>query len=391
MALKMACMEVLQESELPVLIEDDALWLAQYGLKPDVFDDPDFRKGLEEDARIGAMRATDKDPVYNYGAIVAARYRFYGAIGFSARDINKIQAGKQLPPSTDAFIQSQRVLHTYGLNGRKIVKLHPNVTSYAHETLVVKLDTIASLGLDVTKVVNAAPSVLSRAPDTIRNKMSDITALGLDAARIVNLAPFTLNYSSVSMKEKFDNLTELGFDAVRIFSKQPSVFGVSTEVIQTKLDMLTKLGLDVDRIIYVYPGIFLMAAESIQKKIRLLNQVSSVLKWEGEVHEFVEAYPAILGFSSKKITTFARLAADRVHPSERAIEARKLMNILIPPVEKYLIALSDDEDDRLLQANELRVAATKIDLSKVARIKKAKQVAPGMGKLGAAYLRYQSK
>ena len=216
-----------------------------------------------------------------------------------------------------------------------------------------------SLGLNVIKVINAQPLAIGYAPESVRDKMANLTALDLNAPKVVNAHPAAISYAPESVRDKMANLTALGLNAAKVVNAHPSALGYAPEL--------------------------------VREKIRFLQRSAKLLKWQYFAEDLVSARPVLLGYSTKKLAIFRRLAAYHLDPSERTTEPNKFSNALILPLEQYIIALNRIDDDQTLSVTELAKMARQIKLSSSERKQMLDEISPSLGRIGIMYSAYRDK
>ena len=195
--------------------------------------------------------------------------------------------------------------------------------------------------------------------DTFIGTQRVMNSLDLDAARIVNALPATISYAPESVREKMANLTALGLDAARVVNASPAAIHY--------------------------------APESVREKMLFLRRSARLLQWQNPAEELVNAFPALLGYSTKKLAILRHIAARHVDSTERTSIPFMLQSKLMVPLEKYIIALSRLEDDQVPSLSELSKKAYDIKLDSSGRKELAAEVAPKMGRIGTMYLVYRSR
>jgi uncharacterized protein YkvS len=177
--------------------------------------------------------------------IIGARQKFFGRVlGWDdprhvLRRPYKRLANKRstlMPPKTT--FGTMRVLHGYGVNLTRAIKVSPAALSYNPESVRAKMKNLEDLGLDAARVVNALPAALSYNPESVRAKMKNLEDLGLDAARVVNALPTALGYSPKSVQAKMANLKDLGLNAARVVNALPAALAYNPESVRAKMTLL---------------------------------------------------------------------------------------------------------------------------------------------------------
>ena len=314
----------------PVLFEltfEDQDWLDSFGIDPAWQNDTALRQSLNELIAIGSLRPNKSVDQDRRQDIVSARIGFLKFIGLPDDLIDKFQSQCSTIIPLDTFISTQRVMHSLGLDGARMISMFP-----------------PAFGL---------------APESVREKMANFTSFGLDAARLVNKNPGAINLAQELVRENMANFTSLGLDAVRIVNKNARAIGY--------------------------------APESVHEKMLILRRSAKLLQWQYSAEELVNAYPALIGFNTRKLAILRRIAAYHVDSAERTSSPVKLTDKLIVPLEKYIIALSQLEDDQVLSLRELSKKARVIKLDSSERKKQASEIAPSMGHIGTIYLAYRNK
>jgi hypothetical protein len=122
-----------------------------------------------------------------------------------------------------------------------------------------------------------------------------------------------------------------------------------------------------------------------------LRRSARLLQWQNPAEELVNAFPALLGYSTKKLAILRHIAARHVDSTERTSIPFMLQSKLMVPLEKYIIALSRLEDDQVPSLSELSKKARSIKLDSLERKERASEIAPSMGRIGTMYLGYRDK
>ena len=319
--------EAQDNQDLFDLTPKDQGWLDSYGVDPAWQNDAALRQSLNELIVIGSLRLDESVNQDRWQEIVSARISFFNFVGMTDDFIEDYQLNHPTIIPLDTFIGTQRVMN--------------------------------SLDLDAARIVNALPATISYAPESVREKMANLTALGLDAARVVNASPATISYAPESVREKMANLTALGLDAARVVNASPAAIHY--------------------------------APESVREKMLFLRRSARLLQWQNPAEELVNAFPALLGYSTKKLAILRHIAARHVDSTERTSIPFMLQSKLMVPLEKYIIALSRLEDDQVPSLSELSKKAYDIKLDSSGRKELAAEVAPKMGRIGTMYLVYRSR
>ena len=319
-----------EEQNAPDMIEltsQDQLWLSSFGVDPEWENDEALKLALNETIATGSLRLNRPLNQDEWESIASARWSFFNFLGLPAELVDFYQSEKPSLTPLDIFIRNQRVMQ--------------------------------SLGLNVTKVINAQPLAIGYAPESVRDKMANLTALDLNAPKVVNAHPAAISYAPESVRDKMANLTALGLNAAKVVNAHPSALGYAPEL--------------------------------VREKIRFLQRSAKLLKWQYSAEDLVSARPVLLGYSTKKLAIFRRLAAYHLDPSERTIEPNKFSNALILPLEQYIIALNRIDDDQTLSVTELAKMARQIKLSSSERKQMLDEISPSLGRIGIMYSAYRDK
>ncbi len=321
------CPESQDNQDLLVLTPKDQDWLDSYGVDSAWQSDTALRQSLNELIELGSLRLYKSVNQDRWLDVVSARISFLNFVGIADDFIKEFQTNYPTITPLDTFISTQRVMH--------------------------------SLGLNAARVVNASQAAIGLAPESVREKMANLTALGLDAAQVVNAFPTAIGYAPESVRGKMANLTALGLDAARVVNATPA---------------------DIS-----------LAPESVREKMLFLRSSARLLRWQNPAEELVNAFPALLGYSTKKLAILRHIAARHVDSTERTSSPFMLRSKLITPLEKYIIAISRLEDDQVLSLSELSREARNIKLDSLERKELASEIAPSMGRIGTMYLDYQDR
>ena len=351
--------EAKHDQDLLVLTPKDQYWLDSYGVDSAWQNDTTLWQSLNELIAVGSLRLDESINQDRWQEIVSARISFFNFVGMADDFIEEFQLNNPTIIPLDTFIGTQRVMH--------------------------------SLGLDAARVVNASPAAIGLAPESVREKMANLTALGLDAAQVVNAFPTAIGYAPESVRGKMANLTALGLDAARVVNALPAAIGYAPESVRGKMANLTALGLDAARVVNATPADISLAPESVREKMLFLRSSARLLRWQNPAEELVNAFPALLGYSTKKLAILRHIAARHVDSTERTSSPFMLRSKLITPLEKYIIAISRLEDDQVLSLSELSREARNIKLDSLERKELASEIAPSMGRIGTMYLDYQDR
>ena len=353
------CPESQDNQDLLVLTPKDQDWLDSYGVDSAWQSDTALRQSLNELIELGSLRLYKSVNQDRWLDVVSARISFLNFVGIADDFIKEFQTNYPTITPLDTFISTQRVMH--------------------------------SLGLNAARVVNASQAAIGLAPESVREKMANLTALGLDAAQVVNAFPTAIGYAPESVRGKMANLTALGLDAARVVNALPAAIGYAPESVRGKMANLTALGLDAARVVNATPADISLAPESVREKMLFLRSSARLLRWQNPAEELVNAFPALLGYSTKKLAILRHIAARHVDSTERTSSPFMLRSKLITPLEKYIIAISRLEDDQVLSLSELSREARNIKLDSLERKELASEIAPSMGRIGTMYLDYQDR
>ncbi len=417
------CPESQDNQDLLVLTPKDQDWLDSYGVDSAWQSDTALRQSLNELIELGSLRLYKSVNQDRWLDVVSARISFLNFVGIADDFIKEFQTNYPTITPLDTFISTQRVMHSLGLNAARVVNASQAAIGLAPESVREKMANLTALGLDAARVVNASPAAIGLAPESVREKMANLTALGLDAAQVVNAFPTAIGYAPESVREKMANLTALGLDAAqvvnafptaigyapesvrgkmanltalgldaaRVVNALPAAIGYAPESVRGKMANLTALGLDAARVVNATPADISLAPESVREKMLFLRSSARLLRWQNPAEELVNAFPALLGYSTKKLAILRHIAARHVDSTERTSSPFMLRSKLITPLEKYIIAISRLEDDQVLSLSELSREARNIKLDSLERKELASEIAPSMGRIGTMYLDYQDR
>ncbi len=385
------CPESQDNQDLLVLTPKDQDWLDSYGVDSAWQSDTALRQSLNELIELGSLRLYKSVNQDRWLDVVSARISFLNFVGIADDFIKEFQTNYPTITPLDTFISTQRVMHSLGLNAARVVNASPAAIGLAPESVREKMANLTALGLDAAQVVNAFPTAIGYAPESVREKMANLTALGLDAAQVVNAFPTAIGYAPESVRGKMANLTALGLDAARVVNALPAAIGYAPESVRGKMANLTALGLDAARVVNATPADISLAPESVREKMLFLRSSARLLRWQNPAEELVNAFPALLGYSTKKLAILRHIAARHVDSTERTSSPFMLRSKLITPLEKYIIAISRLEDDQVLSLSELSREARNIKLDSLERKELASEIAPSMGRIGTMYLDYQDR
>ena len=385
------CPESQDNQDLLVLTPKDQDWLDSYGVDSAWQSDTALRQSLNELIELGSLRLYKSVNQDRWLDVVSARISFLNFVGIADDFIKEFQTNYPTITPLDTFISTQRVMHSLGLNAARVVNASQAAIGLAPESVREKMANLTALGLDAAQVVNAFPTAIGYAPESVREKMANLTALGLDAAQVVNAFPTAIGYAPESVRGKMANLTALGLDAARVVNALPAAIGYAPESVRGKMANLTALGLDAARVVNATPADISLAPESVREKMLFLRSSARLLRWQNPAEELVNAFPALLGYSTKKLAILRHIAARHVDSTERTSSPFMLRSKLITPLEKYIIAISRLEDDQVLSLSELSREARNIKLDSLERKELASEIAPSMGRIGTMYLDYQDR
>jgi len=344
------------------LTPDDQAWLASYGVDPSWQDNHRLVDELSSIIEIGSRRLDESEnqTIEAHTEIMAARERFMKFVGIPDETMANFRAETPTIIPLDTFIGSQRAMK--------------------------------AIGLDAAKVINAFPAAIALTPESVRAKFDNLTELGLDAAKVFDSSLYAINYAPESVRAKFDNLTELGLDAAKVINSFPATINYAPESVRAKFDNLTELGLDAAKVINSFPATIGLAPESARAKMKFLDRSARILQWEYSTSQLVEIFPAVLGFNKQKLRILRRIAAYYIDESSRRADPEQVRSSLIVPLEKYILELSNQGNERDPQAlADLSKAARKNRSSAPERREQALAVAPSLGRIGTEYLRYRSQ
>ncbi len=345
--------------------------------------------------------------------------------------IDAVKTVNSFPNSLGLATESINVkvenLNALGLNATKVINSCPAVLGYAPESIRTKIDNLNDLGIDVVKTVNSFPAVLGYAPESIRTKIENLREIGLDNIKVINMAPMVLGLTTESIKTKISNLKEFGLDGTKIVNYTPTILALATESIRAKIDNLNDLGIDAikainkfpttlgyaqesvrlkyynlinlginaTRVINSSPMVLGLATESVNSKFRILDRTARLLKWEYSAQDLIEDFPMILGYNSKKIAILRRIMATHITDEENQIKPARLKSPLITPLEKYIIALHQTENNEKYTLRELSKLSERIKLPAQERREKALSITSdkqnlSLGRIGLMYLDYRN-
>ncbi len=186
-----------------------------------------------------------------------------------------------------------------------------------------------------------------------------------------------------------DNYTALGIDAVKLVNAMPQAIGLAPESVREKMDNYTALGIDAVKLVNAMPSAIGYAPESVRNKIEFLRRSVKLLKWEYSPEQLVNTYPAILGFNTKKLSVLRRIAAVHLDLNARTVNPNTIRSSLIIPLEKYIIAISQLQEEQTIPLSKLFLKARNIKLDSSDRKELAVEVAPSLGRIGVVYLDYR--
>ena len=202
--------------------------------------------------------------------------------------------------------------------------------------------------------------------DTFIDTQRTFFDLDLDAVKVINVLPAAISYAPESVREKVANLEALGLDAVKVINALPAAISY--------------------------------APESVREKVRFLNRSIGVLKWEHTAVELINYYPALLGYNTERLAILRRIAAKHIKEASRSAEPKQVSSALILPLEKYILELSQDQDNigklpEQTTLQELEKRVRKHNLNQKERREQALAVAKlgsGLGKIATMYLSYRA-
>ena len=371
------------------LTPGDQPWLEVYGVDPQWMYDPVLRQSLNDTIITGSLRLDEPVNEDKWQDVVSARRSFLEFIGLSAGLVDSYEITQPTLIPLDTFIRTQRTMHSFGLDAPRLVNAMPSAIGYASESVREKMDNYTALGIDAVKLVNASHSAISFAPESVREKMDNYTALGIDAVKLVNASPSAIGYAPESVREKMDNYTALGIDAVKLVNAMPQAIGLAPESVREKMDNYTALGIDAVKLVNAMPSAIGYAPESVRNKIEFLRRSVKLLKWEYSPEQLVNTYPAILGFNTKKLSVLRRIAAVHLDLNARTVNPNTIRSSLIIPLEKYIIAISQLQEEQTIPLSKLFLKARNIKLDSSDRKELAVEVAPSLGRIGVVYLDYR--
>ena len=349
------------EPELQLFPADQA-WLASFGVDPAWQNNPEIVSELSRVITTGSKRLDEPDnqTVEAHTEIMVAREQFIRFVGIPDETMRTFRVESPTIIPLDTFIGSQR--------------------------------TITELGLDAAKVINSLPAAISYAPESVKAKFNNLTELGLDAAKVINTLPAAIGLAPESVKAKFDSLTELGLDAAKVINTHPTAIGYAPESVKAKFNNLTELGLDAAKVINSHPTAIGLAPESVKVKMKFLERSAQILNWQYSAQDLVETFPAILGFNKQKLQILRRIIAYNIDESSRSANPKQVRTSLITPLEKYVLALSNQgAGDTSRSLTDLLKEASRLKLDAKTRREQALAVAPNLGRIGTMYLRYRNQ
>jgi hypothetical protein len=318
--------EVISESIICELTAADLEWLAGFGVDSSWMDDPIAAVEVNELLKIGSYRLDESPDKDMRQSVIVAREKFFEFVGIDEVALNTFKNFNPTLIPLNTFINTQRVFY--------------------------------ELDLDAAKVINAFPPAIAFAPESVRAKVYNLTELGIDAAKVINAFPQAMSYATESIITKVNNLTELGLDAAKVINAFPQAIGY--------------------------------APESVRAKVRLLDRTVNILKWEYKAKELIETSPSILGFNRYKLRILGRLAAEHITEQGRKVEPNTVKYALITPLEKYILEVS--ESDEQVDFIDLQRSARRTKISAPERKERVLSLAESgsLGRIGTMYIKYRS-
>lgn len=284
-------------------------------------------------------------------------------------------------------------LKELGLNPAKVINAHASVLASTPEAVKGRIDYLNGLGVDAIKAFNKQPTALTLPVETLTAKVENMQQLGLNPARIINLNPSAIGNSVDNVNEKFDNLRQLGLDPIKVLNGQPTTLGLSTDTVQSKFNYLTSLGLNAVTVINNQPALLGYSEETLASKMRLLEHTVRLLKWDFTAQDLVNRIPKMLGTSSQKISILRRIAAEYGERSDRSMTPDEMLYPMITPLEKVIIELAENPDDKPRSIDSINRKAASHKLTAPERREKALEIARSgvLGRIGTMYLKYRGE
>lgn len=432
------------------LTSDDEYWLRSFGVGIGSLETDQFSELISQ----GSQIIDDQDYEASRHRIISARQQFFEFLGIEEvfSDDNEDRPKRYIPIST--FIKSQREIYRLGLDPLKLIETMPKSAALSAELISARVEGFNELGLNATSLINEYPSLIGFTPESVRSKMDSLAKLGLDAFRVIKTDPLILGLSyglivsrmenlaelqlgvisivnrnpaiirrsqerikgvveylaetgldvpkviqknpycltqSISLtKSRVEHLKELKLDPVIVVNAKPGVLLCSKELVNAKLDNLNKLGLDAIRIINKLPAAIGYLTETVNTRMRLIERTAELLKWEGDPRELVNGYPALLGFSIKKLQILRRIAAESISEDSRDVESGRIRAGLIVPLERYIVGISDLDEGSEKSFIDIVNKSRRVKLGSEARKWQARDLAikGELGRVGIMYLRY---
>ena len=312
--IQLACEETLL-TDKESLAATDIDWLSELAeVTPAVIDD-DWLEEANTLIEVGSMNLKQAMREGRFSEVMAARRTFFeDKLGWARQDHPLHSAYERfrlkyvslLP--LGRIVSPQRLFRDLGINSVQLVDDQPNVLVYTIDYLSPKA-ALRARGLDLKKVSKGYGAMWGTAMDTIHERIDRLDSLGVDAARAINACP-------------------------RILSSP-------RDVIAQRLDTLVdEFGDKAFNIIDAYPSVLANKSETITRRVQTLRRLVNVMKGSNisglEVSDLIEAQPAFLGVGDAKLFTHARLFAEH---GREDMTACQIGNLLIPPLEKHLLAI----------------------------------------------------
>jgi hypothetical protein len=190
-------------------------------------------------------------------------------------------------------------------------------------------------------------------------------------------------------------MSALGLRSIEIINSKPRTLGGSIETINDRFSHLTSLGLNAAAVINAAPSTLELTAETIQNKVDFLKRTCRLLQWQYTAEGLIDAYPALLTFSVKKLQILRRIAAQHVDISDRQTSPKRIKSSLITPLEQYLLTLPDNQNVPQTIASwrkMAQMAQCQYRLPAAERKQQAASLAQTgqLGRVGVMYLNYRN-
>lgn len=300
-----------------------------------------------------------------FSQVMEAREAFYEMLGWHHEDHPLHKSSEQFREShirvmpLVTLIETARVLTSYNIDVRKVVKVFPAVLSFTPKSVRNKIEYLSDIGFDAVKIINVAPKAsLGLALASQQSRIKNLTALGLDAKKVISTAPGVLGLAPGTVQARVVNLNTLGLDAVKIISTAPATLNIPPETIATKLANLSSLGLNAEKIINTAPSILGFTSDKIRTKLKTIYRLQDALGWQGDVSKLIEHFPSILRVSLSKMMATARFAADHGQEDWQYARIGMIGASLVTPLDCHMGAIASDEDYSITAAVKQRKQIT---------------------------------